>query len=169
MCCCTVRCWSLFLAWSNLIGCVIGFILTVALIFVGANSEMQDERQGMFILNILIPCIVCIINIVLYVLLLVGIYQKRHRLMAVFVYTTIVGIVLGVIVLIGVFIFLLIILKHEFVYSIVVLVVGLICIGIEILAFSPIYILYKRIRKANSVPEQYGLSTNQPLYKTDYN
>ncbi|XP_073844471.1 uncharacterized protein [Musca autumnalis] len=169
--CCTVRCWSLFLAWLSLILTIVGFGVGVSYILYLANAKEYErtEEDGLNFVKTLITLVGCLINFIIYILLLVGIYQNRHRLMAVYVYVTIIGIVLSTICVIAMFIIRLSMRKQPVEESIISFVVGLVGVGLEILIFSPIYVLYKRVRRGNVLPEQCALRTNQPLHKPGYN
>ncbi|XP_073846483.1 uncharacterized protein [Musca autumnalis] len=95
-------------------------------------------------------------------MLLIGIYQNRHRLMSVYVNITLFVILISIFGVLVLFVRDLFMRKKgaEGVEDSIIL--GLLAVGFQILIFTPIFVHYKRVRKGN---EQCPVTTNQILNK----
>ncbi|XP_013108797.1 uncharacterized protein LOC106088047 [Stomoxys calcitrans] len=170
--CCNVRVLSLIVAWFTTIVSAIfffgllGFACIIDHEFAEEEHLNESELTILFVACIL-GCLVAALTFAFCVMLLVGIYQDRYRLMMPYVYLFYIMFVLGSFVILAVFVYDLV--DHQPAGDVFLgLIRNIIYLAFDIILFSPIYLLYQKMRKGPVLPEHHSLSNNEPVNKSLY-
>ncbi|XP_011293482.1 uncharacterized protein LOC131801718 [Musca domestica] len=171
MSCCNIRSWSLIIGWVNAVVALLVFIALVAFAcviddnYAKENNWNEDQKNAYFAATIL-GCVLCVISFILNVMLIVGIYQARIKLLAIYIYAMYVSIGLGVIAAVITFIVRLIY-KDPAGDAFLNFLRNLVYIAFEVIIFSPVYMLYKKITEPEpELQEHRGPSNNDSANKS---
>ncbi|XP_075168036.1 uncharacterized protein LOC142240224 [Haematobia irritans] len=170
--CCNIRTLSLIVAWVHLIlsaalalACL-SFACVADSDYVKEDNLTETELKALFIGSI-VGCIACAISVAFTVMLIAGIYQDRHRLMAPYVYMSYSTIVIMILIVVACFVYGFI--DHQSVGDVFLnFLRNLIYLAFVVIVFSPIYLLYQKMRKGVLLPEHHALNSNEHVHKPMY-